>query len=282
MAVLLNKDEIHKANKNAYGLFFLNKLKYLNFIFISFFLFRVKLINISKKIIQFLNNCFWNFFNKKKTLDLQINASDFSNYKFFLKANDWVFIENFLDQESYKKIIVNWPSNYNFYLSNSPLKYYYSAFRIINDKSKKNFSYKEINNEAIRSFYQYLSSDKFLTNCKKIFGDGNWFHYSCVASIVRHKSYLIPHVDTISKDKLNTTYNFIYFIDGNEDCHLSTGATGIYADNFFEKPIFIPSKLKNTCLLYNSSSNFFHGFNFCSKNSYRKVITFQFLNKDYL
>jgi hypothetical protein len=280
MAVNLNSHEVFKANKKAYGFFF-NKYKFLNFFFINFFLSKVKLINYIKKVLQFFHNYF-NFFRKKKNLDLSINSTDLATYKSLLTANDWIFIENFLDVESYKNIIDNWPPDYYFYLSNNPLKYYYSAFRIINDKSKINFDYKEIKNESIRLFYKYLSSDKFLINCKKIFGEGNWFHYSCVASIVGENSYLVPHIDTISKEKLSATYNFIYFIDGNEDCHLSTGATGIYCDNFFDKPIFIPSKLKNTCLLYNSSSSFFHGFNFCSKNAYRKVITFQFLNKDSL
>jgi hypothetical protein len=282
MAILINENELYKAKKNAYGLFFVTKLKYLNLFFVSFFLFRVKLINIYKRIFQFFNRFFCNFFNKEKSLDLNVNSIDLSSYEKSLKENDWVFIENFLDEDSYNTIVENWPTNNYFYLSNNPLKYYYSAFRIINDKSEINFNYKEIKNQAIRLLYKYLSSDKFLINCKKIFGEGSWFHYSCVASVVGHRSYLVPHVDTISKDKLNTTYNFIYFIDGNEDCYLSTGATGIYLDNCFEKPIFIPSKLRNTCLLYNSSSNFFHGFNFCSKNAYRKVITFQFLNKDSL
>ena len=117
MAVNLNSHEVFKANKKAYGFFF-NKYKFLNFFFINFFLSKVKLINYIKKVLQFFHNYF-NFFRKKKNLDLSINSTDLATYKSLLTANDWIFIENFLDVESYKNIIDNWPPDYYFYLSNS-------------------------------------------------------------------------------------------------------------------------------------------------------------------
>jgi len=59
-----------------------------------------------------------------------------------------------------------------------------------------------------------------------------------------------------------------------------SGGTGIYEDNNFQKPIIKPTTLKNSCLIYNSSANFFHGYKVLNKNCFRKALTFQFLPED--
>ena len=49
-------------------------------------------------------------------------------------------------------------------------------------------------------------------------------------------------------------------------------------DNEFNKPIFIPTTLNNSCLIYDSSENFFHGFKRMKPEGYRKAITFAFMS----
>ena len=77
-------------------------------------------------------------------------------------------------------------------------------------------------------------------------------------------------------------YNFIYFIDGNNENAEFSGATGIFKDNEFKKPIFVPKNLKNTCLVYNSTDNFFHGFKLVEKFGFRKQLHFNIFIKNFL
>ena len=68
------------------------------------------------------------------------------------------------------------------------------------------------------------------------------------------------------------------FVEGNDNCIEYSGGTGIYKDNEFNKPIFIPTTLNNSCLIYDSSENFFHGFKRMKPEGYRKAITFAFMS----
>ena len=97
-----------------------------------------------------------------------------------------------------------------------------------------------------------------------------------------NKSHLLPHVDGISKKgEIKNPYNFLYFIDGYEKNPTEGGATGIYKDNEFKYPILVPKSLKNTLLIYNSSTDFFHGFQDikCPNDVFRKTVNFQLLPK---
>ena len=102
-----------------------------------------------------------------------------------------------------------------------------------------------------------------------------WYISSTMAPKV---SYLIPHMDGISKKKeIKQPYNFIYFLDGYEENPILGSATGIYKDNEFKSPILIPRTIRNSLLIYNQSESFYHGFQTieCPKGIYRKTINFQ-------
>ena len=73
--------------------------------------------------------------------------------------------------------------------------------------------------------------------------------------------------------------NFMH--DGNDDDLLNSGATSIFKDNSFSKPIITPKTMKNSVLIYKSSEKLFHGFDFTKlpKNSYRKTVNFLFFPK---
>ena len=68
---------------------------------------------------------------------------------------------------------------------------------------------------------------------------------------------------------------------GDDNNLAFSGATGIYQDNNFEKPLFLPTTLKNSVLIYKSTLSFYHGFQFTKlpKNVYRKTVNFQFFSK---
>ena len=118
-------------------------------------------------------------------------------------------------------------------------------------------------------------SDKFTKYVNEIINGKNYKIFSIVASNAKEYSYLIPHQDTVIHEKeVENIVNVIFFVDGDLNAEYS-GGTGIYHDNEFKKPIFIPNTLKNSALIYNSKKNLFHGFDIMKKHSFRKAISFQ-------
>ena len=107
----------------------------------------------------------------------------------------------------------------------------------------------------------------------------NYNIYSIDASMAGDNSYLIPHVDGIINGE-SKAYNFIYFVDGNDEDIEFSGGTSIYEDNDFQKLLCMPTTLKNSLLVYNSTNKFYHDFKLTKlpKNFYRKTINFQFFS----
>ena len=134
----------------------------------------------------------------------------------------------------------------------------------------------------LRDYYNYILSNELSVFINKLVNEKlNFECHSIACSSAWPKSFLAPHIDTISIDNdINKTLNCIHFIDGNNDDVEFSGATGIYEDNEFKKKIFIPKSLKNSLLIYNSKKNFYHGFDIMKKKNYRKSVMFQFFKKD--
>ena len=131
----------------------------------------------------------------------------------------------------------------------------------------------------IENYYNYLLSDKMREFINKLTNRNNFYCYSIACTTSWPKSFLAPHVDSISiEENYKNTINCIHFIDGNDEEIEYSGATGIYEDNEFQKKIFLPSSLKNSVLIYNSKINFYHGFDIMKKNTFRKAIGFQFFS----
>ena len=103
--------------------------------------------------------------------------------------------------------------------------------------------------------------------------------------MVGKDSFLIPHIDGIFKNKEKAQhYNFIFFLDGYDENPVLGGGTGLYKDNEFKSPIFVPRTIKNSILIYNQSEDFYHGFKTTesSKNIYRKTVNFRIMPNDNL
>ena len=282
MATKLSLKELTFSYRNAIGKFypsktdtFFSKLmaKFLQ-IFFPFFVNIFNIKNIPARVLE-----------KKNTTNLsfkpiKINFSDEDKMK--LSKDGWCFIENFLYNETYLSLLKYWPKKCFFDLSKKTIKFYYISFLSTNQIKPKFIN----KNPYFSYFYNYLFSSKasdvfsnFLTNDNK--EQKIYINKSVLCSLCTEKSYLIPHIDGISKNKsFRKNFNFIYFLDGNNEFPENSGATGIYMDNEFKKKVFVPNNLKNTCLVYDSSDNFFHGFKPIKKNGYRKAITFQYFQKN--
>lgn len=127
------------------------------------------------------------------------------------------------------------------------------------------------------NFYDFIKSEEFEKEVSKIFNyKNNFFCRNIVTSFAAKNSFLIPHKDSLSKERKDLNLNFIYFIDGNDENIEFSGGTCIFSDNNGKEILLCPSTLKNSVLIYDNTKNFFHGFKILKKNCFRKAVTFQF------
>ena len=226
-------------------------------------------LNFKKKLLL--------FFSYKKTIfagsynKIDLRFSDQASRH--LKEKGWCFIENFIDDLTYNNVLKNWPNKNHFILNDK------SSRSIYHFSNSKNL----INHQYLNYLYNYIRGESAKSKISKFLGK-NDESFECKHisfSIVKENNFLVPHIDGISKNNLNKmNFNFIVFFDGNNKNTEYSGATGFYEDNEFKKPIFIPHNMKNTCIVYDSSDRFYHGFKKVNKDGHRKVMSFQFIHKD--
>ena len=298
MAVNYSKKLYNLAQKTFYGRYYytgetrssihLIRL-FINKILVFYLNFKISLIN-KKRVFFRLSN----YFKIKKkghsspAFKVNIDNNSLEKYSKKLKEEGYVFIENFLNEDYYKNIVNNWPDINNFIHTNKIIKFYSVGFKFLPKKKNSEFNLEKnylFNNNEIKNIYSQFMSNEFEKTVNTLINDQN-NKYSIIeilCTIAKNKSYLIPHMDTVAQDKdLKSYFNFIYFVDG---CNINTelsGATGMYTDNEFKNPLFIPNTLKNSCLIYNSTNKFYHGFQKINtpNNVTRKTINFHFASVD--
>jgi len=251
---------------------------FLVFIQIKYFKFINKLRRILRKlllpyyILKKGHNKFEKFINADKI---------FLEKKYFFEKNSYCFIEYPLDDFFYKKIKNNFPPKIFFSPMKTIDKQYNFGFKWVKDKESIIRDY-ELFNE-IKSFFQFLKSVFFEELINNLCNDGQKRSlYSFTLTIAGKNSILFPHKDSIANldegstiEKKNTALNLIFFIKGKKSGS-NIGATGIYEDNLFLKPIFIPNNINNSLLIYKSDANFYHGFNKMESNSERFTVNAQY------
>ena len=280
MAVEISNKQLVASYQNFFGNFYPLKndtifkkiiIKILQFLFPLI----VKILNSKRLFLSKLKKIYFDQNIKSKKIEINLNQSS----RNFLNNNGWCFIENFLDDNTYNSIYNYWPDENHFLLGSKLVKYYYTAFKSVKKSKPKNIEkFYYLNN-----FYDYICSEQFDFQMSNFLSnnDDKYKCYSILSSICKKNNFLAPHRDGIAKKNLDKkVFNFIYFIDGNNSIPEFSGATGLFEDNNFEKANFIPKNIKNTCLVYDSSDKFFHGFKALAKNGHRKAITFQFFQDD--
>ena len=296
MAIKYSHEQFKFAFKNAYNIpdFLFNEnffCKVLKRFFIYFFDISQYFVNMSKLSKKFLRRKIK--FYKTNNLPNNITCKNLDEKSAFFLENNWCFFDDFLDSETHKSLVNEWPQD-EFFIrhKNTAIKFYEvgfkynSAFRLIEDNFNKRYSlYKEDldDNPIIEKVYNFILSDSMKSNINKLTkNNGKYENLSILSSIAKPQSYLIPHIDSISDDvtSKNKILNCIYFVDGNNDDPEHSGATSIFKDNNFQFPIFQPKNIVNSLLVYNSTSQFYHGFKRINKLGHRKAITFQFKIND--
>jgi len=221
----------------------------------------------------------------------EFNIVDLSKYSKTFQEKGYCFIENFFDEISYKNLLDNWPNENYFPVGESPGKFYSFSIKfdmldsnLLKQKSidEKVSNVKNLNKlPVLESLYKFILSKNTSNNFKKLMHNSDneiWNFCLAILTSAKEGSFLIPHIDGyIRMEDIPKSINIGIFIDGNNGNPKGSGALGLYEDNEFKKPIFIPENLKNTALIYDTQKALHHGFNFMEKNCYRKTINLAFM-----
>ena len=191
-----------------------------------------------------------------------------------LATKGYLFLENFLDEESYRLLLENWPKKRWF----EPLRFrqngksYDSGFRWNEDTGR--FDDSILRNPAIFSFYKKLKSSEFCDNLTAIANDNvKRENFSLLLTQSYSHSYLTPHQDSMGPSQTinNSLINIIYFVEANGR-GWEAGGTSIFADATFSKPLLVPQNLNNSVLLYRTSEQVWHGFPKIKLRKFRKTL----------
>ncbi len=183
------------------------------------------------------------------------------------------------------ELLDSFPPKEYFRPKSNPIKSYDFGFNYLNRPDMHN---KEIDNlasfPALLSLYQIIRSDEFAQKVTDLFGDGiPRTCYSIVSTRAKSGSTLVPHKDSIaghSDTNLKDSFvNIIFFVHASGPKNSQMGATGIYSDNEFQNPIFVPDTLRNSALVYSSSADFYHGFQKMSRGTIRLSVNAQFARR---
>jgi hypothetical protein len=221
-----------------------------------------------------VSNFFYEEYKKNKYFLVFIQIKSFK----FINKMRVILKKLFLPFYILKK---NFPAKMFFSPMKTIDKQYNFGFKWVRDK-KNNIQDYELFNE-INSFFLFLKSTTFQELINNFCNDGKKRSlFSFTLTIAAKNSILFPHKDSIANlaegssiEKKNTAINLIFFIKGKKS-GTNIGATGIYEDNLFLKPIFIPNNINNSLLIYKSDANFYHGFNKMESNSERFTVNAQY------
>jgi hypothetical protein len=221
-----------------------------------------------RRLILFVRKLLIKLLPAENFVDLPINP-EFNN-EFFknttnFKKKHWIFIDKFWNEEFYQLLLKQWPKNRYFETVKSITKSYDVGFL---------YSGKEKELEYLNRFPAYTKAFNFLKSedaceaIKKI--SGSTCNYKC-EHIVMTRAYwgssVIPHIDS---SNVAGNINMILFINASKKTN--SGNLGIWKDNEFKENIFKPKNLKNSCLMYDMSEDFYHGFEPMDFGAYRWAI----------
>jgi len=224
---------------------------------------------------------------KSISLGANMDSGDIDHFAQEFNDKKYTFIENFFSQDTFNKLCDSFPHEVFFnYPKNGAKHYLWSDDSRLCINSNKEL-YREPSLDFLETYptfkklYNFLSSDEMSEKVKSITKASEATLYSIALTRAEGGSYLAPHVDSVAsqgeiKPGEKVMMNFIYFLLSGGSSPENSGGTGLYLDNEFKTPIYIPSSLRNTALLYDSIEQFYHGFNTMAPGSFRWAIVFQF------
>lgn len=189
-------------------------------------------------------------------------------------SNRWAYSEGFWSPEFYRQLVEQWPGDRFF----TPVAFITKSY----DRGflwGMNHAADPANLDAFPAYkaaYDYLRSPQFCDRMSALVGDG--VQRKC-HHVVLTRAYwgssVIPHVDS---SNVGHNLNLVIFINGSGGER--AGGLAIWNDNEFKEKVFEPQNLKNTCIYYDMSENFYHGFAPMRFGTFRWTINVMYSSED--
>jgi hypothetical protein len=189
------------------------------------------------------------------------------------RAEDWAFVDGFFDPAGFRTLTEGWPSREYFVPMLSMHKSYDFSFRY--DREKGDSPHLQAW-PALRDAYDTLRAPEMCERVTALIGDGRPRECAFLVSTwATAGSSLIPHRDTIADVSEDGDHLVLLFFVDATGGPLS-GGTSIIGDADYERPIFEPTQLTNSAIIYNQTARFWHGFRPMRRGAWRWTINAQY------
>ena len=211
--------------------------------------------------------------NFDQTLDYRVTESLEHSSSHF-QEHGWTFIDNFLNDKSHSRLAESFPSRVFFdppgyTLGGSTSKSYDQLYIDEVRRQRKGLGPIENISPEIKRLRDSLCSEDMAQRVREF---ANLDFPVVCSSMLATKRFtgtsVAPHKDG---QKGNLRVNFIYFVDATGGSR--SGGLVISKDNEMREIIFESKNLTNTCIVYNTHADFFHGFPPIARGKFRHMIS---------
>jgi hypothetical protein len=193
------------------------------------------------------------------------------------QEHGWAFIDPMLDPAFHADLVAHWPDRAFFDPPRSLKKGYDYGFHWVDGRA--NETRLTAANPEVQSFQNFMRSPEMAARMQAFTG---WSHELYCNSVLATYSYtgtsVIPHRDTVAGSGAKPTANMIFFINGTGGAR--SGGLALSWDNELKDVFFEPMNLKNTCLIYDTSAPFYHGFEPIMRGKFRWMMSAHFTGLD--
>ena len=224
------------------------------------------------------------------TLGENLELKNLDKFREQFKSEKYTFIKDFFCPDTYNKICDSFPHEVFFNYPKNGIKFYSWSDESRWIRGRNNNTYKASNSKkffelypTFKNLYDFLDSSEMSEKVKMITNSSEAELYSIAITRSQEGSFLSPHLDTIGENRKageKAMCNFIYFINAGGSSPEHCGGTGLYHDNEFNNPIFIPTTMRNSALIYDSVEQLYHGYDLMAPGSFRWAMVFQFKLSD--
>ncbi len=244
------------------------------------------------------------FLSNLKKIDSNLNSQDFLQNKCqncISKAFDnssesfsekrWAYIDNVIKPKFYNELLKDWP-NKNFlvpYPTDDKIQDVGFRYSPKYSKERLENTCRYINNfPTLKNFYQYLISNNFSERLQNFLNIDESMQCSFISTRSAYEGgYLNFHMDGVGGIKKfhRKAFNIVWHINGingSRNGGLCLATKENVVDIWPEGLLHESKQLKNSCFIYDTSHDlgYYHGYPPMNKNSFRWVITSQFLPKN--
>ncbi len=185
------------------------------------------------------------------------------------------FIENFFDENTFNAIVDSWPPRRYFSPIRSLSASYFSGLQYGRNQEP---GFEEDLFPQTAELFRFLHSTQFCSVISQFCGDGYLRQPNTGGlSWASGRSILLPHVDEVRETGEPSWINIIFFLK-TSGFGSNRGATGLYTENNFNSPLFIPPTTENSALIYDATRHI-HGFPHMSRFATRWGFTQQYVCK---